>query len=178
VLITTLSKHNVFPQFSANLKNQRFTKFSIIWRKMPLLNGPVKYQEYLTFIQYTDLKVNKHEIFFKHFFTGTESLWSQGPVTRDFLILCLPSAVRCLFLESRPLSPVCSVSPVLCALSHMICSLSPILLSPPPPNPYQMSHLYSALLMAGNELVLYTCLCSEWLSLESGLMYVARSRLA
>jgi hypothetical protein len=31
------------------------------------------------------LKVHKHEIFFLTFFAETESLWSQGPVTRDFL---------------------------------------------------------------------------------------------
>ncbi len=30
------------------------------------------------------LKVHKHEIFFFTFFAETESLWSQGPVTRDF----------------------------------------------------------------------------------------------
>jgi hypothetical protein len=30
-----------------------------------------------------DLKVHKHESFFT-FFAETESLWSQGPVTRDF----------------------------------------------------------------------------------------------
>jgi hypothetical protein len=29
------------------------------------------------------LKVHKHEIFFD-FFAETETLWSQGPVTRDF----------------------------------------------------------------------------------------------
>jgi hypothetical protein len=31
-----------------------------------------------------NLKVHKHEIFFLTFFAETESLWSQGPVTRDF----------------------------------------------------------------------------------------------
>jgi hypothetical protein len=30
------------------------------------------------------LKVHKHEIFLCTFFAETESLWSQGPVTRDF----------------------------------------------------------------------------------------------
>jgi hypothetical protein len=30
------------------------------------------------------LKVHKHEIFFLLFFAETETLWSQGPVTRDF----------------------------------------------------------------------------------------------
>ncbi len=30
------------------------------------------------------LKVHKHEIYFLTFFAETESLWSQGPVTRDF----------------------------------------------------------------------------------------------
>ncbi len=30
------------------------------------------------------LKVHKHDIFFYTFFAETESLWSQGPVTRDF----------------------------------------------------------------------------------------------
>jgi hypothetical protein len=30
------------------------------------------------------LKVHKHENFFLTFFAETESLWSQGPVTRDF----------------------------------------------------------------------------------------------
>jgi hypothetical protein len=30
------------------------------------------------------LKVHKHEKFFLTFFAETESLWSQGPVTRDF----------------------------------------------------------------------------------------------
>jgi hypothetical protein len=30
------------------------------------------------------LKVHKHEILFNTFFAETESLWSQGPVTRDF----------------------------------------------------------------------------------------------
>ncbi len=30
------------------------------------------------------LKVHKHENFFLPFFAETESLWSQGPVTRDF----------------------------------------------------------------------------------------------
>ncbi len=30
------------------------------------------------------LKVHKHEIFYNTFFAETESLWSQGPVTRDF----------------------------------------------------------------------------------------------
>jgi hypothetical protein len=31
-----------------------------------------------------NLKVHKHEIFVLSFFAETESLWSQGPVTRDF----------------------------------------------------------------------------------------------
>ncbi len=31
-----------------------------------------------------ELKVHKHEICFLTFFAETESLWSQGPVTRDF----------------------------------------------------------------------------------------------
>jgi hypothetical protein len=30
------------------------------------------------------LKVHKHEIFFVTFFAETETIWSQGPVTRDF----------------------------------------------------------------------------------------------
>jgi hypothetical protein len=30
------------------------------------------------------LKVHKHEIFLNTFFAETETLWSQGPVTRDF----------------------------------------------------------------------------------------------
>jgi hypothetical protein len=30
------------------------------------------------------LKVHKHEIFLLTFFAEIESLWSQGPVTRDF----------------------------------------------------------------------------------------------
>jgi len=30
------------------------------------------------------LKVHKHENFFFTFFAETETLWSQGPVTRDF----------------------------------------------------------------------------------------------
>jgi hypothetical protein len=30
------------------------------------------------------LKVHKHETFFLTFFAETESIWSQGPVTRDF----------------------------------------------------------------------------------------------
>ncbi len=30
------------------------------------------------------LKVHKHEIFFLTFFAETETIWSQGPVTRDF----------------------------------------------------------------------------------------------
>ena len=32
----------------------------------------------------TVLKVHKHEIFFLTFFAETETIWSQGPVTRDF----------------------------------------------------------------------------------------------
>jgi hypothetical protein len=31
-----------------------------------------------------DLKVHKHEIFFSTFFAETETIWSQGPATRDF----------------------------------------------------------------------------------------------
>jgi hypothetical protein len=31
------------------------------------------------------LKVHKHEIFCVTFFAETETLWSQGPVTQDFL---------------------------------------------------------------------------------------------
>jgi hypothetical protein len=31
-----------------------------------------------------ELKVHKHEIFFLSFLAETETLWSQGPVTRDF----------------------------------------------------------------------------------------------
>ncbi len=31
------------------------------------------------------LKVHKHEIFFFTLFAETETIWSQGPVTRDFL---------------------------------------------------------------------------------------------
>jgi hypothetical protein len=38
------------------------------------------------------LKVHKHEIFFLTFFAETESLWSQGPVTRDFLKIVFDSA--------------------------------------------------------------------------------------
>ncbi len=30
------------------------------------------------------LKVHKHEIFFLTFFAETETIWYQGPVTRDF----------------------------------------------------------------------------------------------
>jgi hypothetical protein len=30
------------------------------------------------------LKVHKHEILYFDFFAETETLWSQGPVTRDF----------------------------------------------------------------------------------------------
>jgi hypothetical protein len=30
------------------------------------------------------LKVHKHEIFLNTFFAETETIWSQGPVTRDF----------------------------------------------------------------------------------------------
>jgi hypothetical protein len=30
------------------------------------------------------LQVHKHEIFFFTFFAETETIWSQGPVTRDF----------------------------------------------------------------------------------------------
>ncbi len=30
------------------------------------------------------LKVHKHEIFFLTFFAETQTIWSQGPVTRDF----------------------------------------------------------------------------------------------
>jgi hypothetical protein len=33
---------------------------------------------------FNNLKVHKHEIFFLTFFAETETLWSQGPVTRDF----------------------------------------------------------------------------------------------
>jgi hypothetical protein len=29
------------------------------------------------------LKVHKHEVFFYTFFAETETIWSQGPVTRD-----------------------------------------------------------------------------------------------
>ncbi len=32
----------------------------------------------------TQLKVHKHEIFFVTFFAETETIGSQGPVTRDF----------------------------------------------------------------------------------------------
>jgi hypothetical protein len=32
----------------------------------------------------TSLKVHKHEIFLNTFFAETETIWSQGPVTRDF----------------------------------------------------------------------------------------------
>jgi hypothetical protein len=35
-------------------------------------------------IQFTMLKVHKHEIFFLNLFAETETLWSQGPVTQDF----------------------------------------------------------------------------------------------
>ena len=31
-----------------------------------------------------NLKVQKHEFFFFTFFAETETIWSQGPVTRDF----------------------------------------------------------------------------------------------
>jgi hypothetical protein len=37
---------------------------------------------FLTKLEY--LKVHKHEKFFLTFFAETETLWSQGPVTRDF----------------------------------------------------------------------------------------------
>jgi hypothetical protein len=39
--------------------------------------------KYFTFNLYL-LKVHKHEIFFVTFFAETETIWSQGPVTRDF----------------------------------------------------------------------------------------------
>jgi hypothetical protein len=35
------------------------------------------------FVEYR-LKVHKHEIFLITFFAETETIWSQGPVTRDF----------------------------------------------------------------------------------------------
>jgi hypothetical protein len=35
-------------------------------------------------INLNDLKVRKHEHFFLTFYAETETLWSQGPVTRDF----------------------------------------------------------------------------------------------
>jgi hypothetical protein len=34
--------------------------------------------------EWSKLKVHKHEIFFLTFFAETETIWSQGPVTRDF----------------------------------------------------------------------------------------------
>jgi hypothetical protein len=34
------------------------------------------------------LKVHKHEIFFLTFFAETETIWSQGPVPRDFKKSC------------------------------------------------------------------------------------------
>ncbi len=50
---------------------------------------PGTYQIFFALVPYgcfsiCPLKVHKHEIFFLIFFAETESLWSQGPVTRDF----------------------------------------------------------------------------------------------
>jgi hypothetical protein len=36
------------------------------------------------FYSFSFLKVHKHEIFLNTFFAETETIWSQGPVTRDF----------------------------------------------------------------------------------------------
>ena len=44
----------------------------------------LEFDIYLTAPLLLYLKVHKHEIFFLTFFAETETLWSQGCVTRDF----------------------------------------------------------------------------------------------
>jgi hypothetical protein len=43
-------------------------------------NGDAKKVAY----SHQTLKVHKHEMFLNTFFAETETIWSQGPVTRDF----------------------------------------------------------------------------------------------
>ncbi len=105
---------------------------------------------------------------------------SISPVSR----LCSLSPVLCTLSHMIcSLSPVhctlshmiCSLCPVLCPLSHMTCSLSPILLSPPP-SPLLSKYPTFIQRFCWLAMSWYcTCMSSEWLSLESGLMYVARS---
>jgi hypothetical protein len=49
------------------------------------INSPAgQAQVKLSLLHSVSLKVHKHEICLNTFFAETESLWSQGPVTRDF----------------------------------------------------------------------------------------------
>ncbi len=64
------------------------TKGFLIYEEM--LKYLVIYEEAISHIRLCNctslnfLKVHKHENFFWTFFAETETLWSQGPVTRDF----------------------------------------------------------------------------------------------
>jgi hypothetical protein len=41
-------------------------------------------KKFASIVHVRGLKVHKHEIFVFIFFAETETIWSQGPVTRDF----------------------------------------------------------------------------------------------
>ncbi len=63
-----------------------------IWNREPknqTFQHPMRAHKYLTVFELHEkagafLKVHKHEIFLNTFIAETETIWSQGPVTRDF----------------------------------------------------------------------------------------------
>jgi hypothetical protein len=61
------------------IKKTKGTHFSRFFLKMLIYTLSIDTESCTS-----SLKVHKHEIFFGTIFAETESIWSQGPVTRDF----------------------------------------------------------------------------------------------
>ncbi len=72
----TLANYIVVPKAASESCFDFASLLLVDFPQCPLLNGCRKIP--------VDLKVHKHEIFLNTFFAETETIWSQGPVTRDF----------------------------------------------------------------------------------------------
>ncbi len=79
--VNLLSKRK--PKREYRWSKRALPTLQVISDRIKLFNNVIR-QHILTFGLDVYLKVHKHDIFFLTFFAETESLWSQGSVTRDF----------------------------------------------------------------------------------------------
>ncbi len=62
-----------------------YKSFNALWKNQPYHYGQLLATPLFQLPSRTALlKVHKHEIFLNTIFAETETIWSQGPVTRDF----------------------------------------------------------------------------------------------